>query len=748
MTGLDQREADPIRCESEPIHIPGAIQPHGFLLAFGQVDMRVQHISANLPVLLNCEVDAILDQPLANILNTQEFLRVQEALRQPHFDESNPLPMTVGNREYEGLLHQHDGLIFLELEPISSPAQSDSMLNSRRLRRLQKARTLEDLQQVVVEEVRALTGFDRVVVYRFDDEGDGQVVAEDRHPEVDPYLELRFPASDIPAQARKLYEHNWIRLIPDARYEPVPLVPATRSDTGKPVDLSCAVLRSVSPVHREYIGYQGLRASMSVSLMQGDALWGLISCGHREPHYLPYQTRAACQTIGELMSLQINALQEKEAQQQREAKQDHLSRLVDAMHEADDEALIGLMSKGQDLLDVADASGAAILVGQHVLTVGDCPGDHEIKALAKWAESQMSDSGVFHTRCLPYELSEASAYAHLGSGLIAITLPKPVTNMVLWFRPELIKTVKWSGNPNKPLEADPTTGQLRPHPRRSFAVWQEQVRGRSKRWLPGDIYAVKDLRRSAIEIDLALQVAREREAVRARDEIVAVVSHDLRNPMTIVTMQAGIMQRMVVGDQRESSKRLLSAINIIQTVATRMNSMIGDLLDLSKIESGRFQISPQLHDASSLVHQAAQLLHTLAETKSIQLTTHAEEGVVLYADAERLFQVLSNLISNGVKFTPAGGSIEVFITRENNHACFSIKDSGVGISSEALEHIFDRYWHVKTGNPTGTGLGLFISKGIVEAHGGRIWAVSSPGQGSTFHFTLPLANPSQEPAAN
>ncbi|AYN94609.1 GAF domain-containing protein [Pseudomonas sp. LTJR-52] len=739
MTGHDQREADPIRCESEPIHIPGAIQPHGYLIAFREADTRVQHISANLPTLLDCKADAVLGQPLAKILNAQALSQVKQALRQPDFDEVNPLLLTVGGHEYEGLLHQHDGLIFLELERAQPTSPSDGVLNSRALRRLQKVRTLADLQQVVVEEVRALTGFDRVVVYRFDNEGDGQVVAEARDPEVDPYLELRFPASDIPAQARKLYEHNWIRLIPDARYEPVPLLPPFRSETGQPVDLSCAILRSVSPLHREYIGYQGLRASMSVSLMQGDSLWGLISCGHREPHYLPYRIRAACQAIGELTSLQINALQERDAQQQREAKQEYLSRLVKAMHSAENEALIGLMYKGDDLLALADASGAAILVDQRVLVVGDCPGDTEIRALAQWAESQLGESGIFHTRCLPNELADASTYAHLGSGLMAITLPKPVTNMVLWFRPELVKTLKWSGNPNKPLEADPETGQLRPHPRRSFAVWREQVRGRSKRWLPGDIYAVKDLRRSAIEIDLALQVAREREAVRARDEIVAVVSHDLRNPMTIVTMQAGLMQRMIVGDQRESSKRLLSAINIIQTVATRMNSMIGDLLDLSKIESGRFQISSQPHDASSLVHQAVQLLQSLAETKSIQLKVHVEDDVILNADAERLFQVLSNLISNGIKFTPAGGSIEISVTREGSHACFSIRDSGIGISDDELEHIFDRYWHVKAGNPTGTGLGLFISKGIVEAHGGRIWAVSDPGQGSTFHFTLPLA---------
>jgi light-regulated signal transduction histidine kinase (bacteriophytochrome) len=747
MTGHDQCEADPIRCESEPIHIPGAIQPHGFLLAIRQDTKCVQHISANLPALLNAAADDILGQPLSAIIDSKAFSVIEKALAQADFDESNPLDLTVAEQHVEGLLHQHDNLIFLELELIQAPIVTDSLLSSRVIRRLQKVRTLEELQEIAVQEVRALTGFDRVVIYRFDDEGDGQVVAEARDPEMDPYLDLHFPASDIPVQARKLYEHNWIRLIPDARYTPVPLLPNLRPDTGQPLDLSYAVLRSVSPLHREYIGYQGLRASMSVSLMQGDALWGLISCGHRTPHYLSYRTRAVCQSIGELMSLQLAALIEKDAQQQREAKQEQLTRLAEAMAETEDEVLPCLTYKAHDLLKLAGASGAAILVNDRIMAVGDCPDKSEIRTLAKWVASRMGKEGLYHTRCLPSELEHANPYAHLGSGILAITLPKPATNMVMWFRPELIKTVKWSGNPHKPLEADPVTGQLRPHPRRSFAVWKEQVRGRSKRWLSGELYAVRDLRRSAIELDLARQVAKEREAVRARDEIVAVVSHDLRNPMTIVTMQAGIMQRMLVGDQRNSSKRLLSAINIIQTVATRMNNMIGDLLDISKIESGRFQISPQPHEAASLAHQAAQLLVSLAEAKAISLTVHAEDGILLNADAERLFQVLSNLVSNSIKFTPNGGEIEVSVSREDKHACFSIRDNGIGIPEDELVHIFDRYWHVHKGNPTGSGLGLFISKGIVEAHGGRIWAVSQPGQGSTFHFTLPLMDPGNDQPA-
>ncbi|TWI46312.1 light-regulated signal transduction histidine kinase (bacteriophytochrome) [Pseudomonas duriflava] len=733
MTVQNSIGTDLYACEKELIHIPGAIQPHGYFIAFQKTDLRVHSISANVEDLLKQPADKILAHTLQEVLPAAQASLVQAALSRPDPHEANPLPLTLSGQRLDGILRLQNNLVFLELETPQPDATSDTYSLAGTFERLQKARTLDALLDVTVKEIRALTQFDRVVIYRFDDEGDGQVIAEARDKEMDPYLGLYFPATDIPAQARTLYTRSKIRSIPEARYIPVPLL----SSEPEALDLTMSILRSVSPMHREYINHQGLRASMSVSLMQGDNLWGLISCGHRAPHYLSYRTRSICHSIGELLSLQITALLDNEAQHQRESKRSLLTCLAKAMRQENSGVLEGLAREEKALLEIADATGAAILVDNRIITVGKCPSETDIQGLDTWVSSRLNYKGMFHTRCLPAEYPSMADHA-AASGLLVLSLPRPTTNRVFWFRPELIQTINWSGNPHKPLEIDPSTGQLRPHPRRSFALWQERVRGRSQRWRAGELYAVCDLRRYAIEIDLARQVVREREAVRARDEIVGIVSHDLRNPMTIVMMQAGVMQRVLAGDQRESSRRLSSSLQIIQSATARMSSLIGDLLDTSKIEAGRFQVTLQPQEAAPLVQQAILLQNSLAESKCISLIERAESGLIVQADAERLFQVLSNLIGNAIKFTSNGGNIEVVVQLRERDVLFEIRDTGIGIPPDVLPHIFDRYWHTGEGNPTGSGLGLFISKGIIEAHGGRIWANSQQGQGSTFAFTLPL----------
>src|SRR5690606_10914372 len=326
-----------------------------------------------------------------------------------------------------------------------------------------------------------------------------------------------------------------LRIIPDSAYTPVPLIPELRPDTGAPLDLSGSVLRSVSPVHREYLRNFGSQASLSISILRGDALWGLITCGNGRPRFVPYELRSACEAIGQLVSLQISALEELEVRKRWEARRGPLRELAQAMEAVGQDPLLSVAERPEGLLTAIEACGAAGVSADQIRTGGVCPSPGHLRLLADWVRER-AHRGVYSTHRLPAEFPTSSGAQACASGLLALVMPRQERYVLLWFRPEVVQTVNWSGNPDKAASYEPETQKL--HPRRSFELWKEQVKGQSAPWDTTDLQAAADLRRSVIEADLAHQVLREQAAVRARDELVAVVSHDLRNPIGLISLQA------------------------------------------------------------------------------------------------------------------------------------------------------------------------------------------------------------------
>ncbi|WP_395602309.1 ATP-binding protein [Pseudomonas sp. A1230] len=727
-------------CADEPIRFPGAIQPHGLLLTLSEPALEIIQVSANVETLLGRAPEALIGQPLVDLLGEVHTAQVREALQQAAFFDAPRLYLHLNGTAFEGLLHRHQGVLILELEIHVENFQPRNVAGSqtnlgRMLQRLQAATTLQALYDISVKEIQAITGYDRVLIYRFEEEGHGQVIAEASDPSMEVFNGLFFPASDIPEQARELYRTNWLRIIPNADYQPVPLVPKLRPDTQTPLDLSFATLRSVSPIHCQYMKNMGVLSSMSISLLKGDKLWGLISCGNRQPLHVPHELRTACQTIGQVLSLQISAMEALEVSRQREEKVEALALLNQAMIDSPQNVFDGLANQPQVLMALADAGGVAIIEDKQLHRYGNCPEPEDIRALHKWL--QESAEPVFASHHLASVYPPAAQYPHVASGVLAMSLPKPVDNGVLWFRAEVKENINWSGDPRKPLDLENSDSGMRLRPRTSFEIWKVEMAGISAKWSHGDLFAANDLRRSALENDLARQVRREQEAVRARDELVAVVSHDLRNPMTVISMLCGMMQKAFSSDGPHTSRRISTAIDTMQQAAGRMNTLLEDLLDTSKIDAGRYSITPQKLDVSQMFEEAQALLAPLALDKDISISFAADPDLRIHADPERLFQVLSNLVGNAIKFTPRLGSVGVHAKSVGNEIVFIVRDSGEGIPKEHLPHVFDRYWTVKEGNPTGTGLGLYISQGIVEAHGGQIFADSEPGQGSEFRFTVP-----------
>lgn len=732
-------QVDLSNCDREPIHIPGTVQPHGVLFVVGEPALTVTHVSENISGFFEIPADTVIGRTLADVLGEDAAARLSEALQYANLDAVNPVRLDIDDEHYDGIVHRHEGATFVELEPVADAAEAGAgRLLREALIGIQSADDLPSLCQSLVVEVQRLTGYERTLLYRFDEQGHGYVDAEVKEAELEAYLGLHYPASDIPRQARQLYEKNWLRIIPDARYTPARILPALTERNEDPLDLSFSVLRSVSPIHLEYMANMGVRASMSVSLIVRGQLWGLISCAnHSGPRSVSFKHRSACEVLGRLASIQIAALEDRHLAMQRAARRDTIENLSRAMHKASlsEDVLDTLIARPDALLQLVGAEGVAAIIGERLAKCGRTPDEEWITKLSAWLDGKQES--VFTTHSLAAEFPDAPEDS--ASGLLSLVLPGAPRRRLLFFRPELVKTVHWGGDPNKPAQAAP--GE-RLHPRLSFELWKEEVRLQSARWTPSDIEAADELRRHIIETDLERQVQKEHQAVQARDDLLAVVSHDLKNPLSIIQMQATLLVMTVDSVVAGPVRRVRACADRIRRSVDQMDSLILNLHDLGRIEAGRFSINVRPENTEDMIREALLTLGSLAESRGIKVKKENINPLPVIADRDRFFQVLSNLIGNAVKFTPKGGWISISAEEVNEEAVISVADNGSGIAAEELPEIFDRYWRGrKQGSARGSGLGLFIVKGIVEAHGGRVWAESSADAGTTVCFTLPRPSP-------
>ena len=513
---IDFGATDLTNCDHEPIHIPGSIQPHGVLLTLDVSDFNIIQAGGDTVGLLGSPAGVILGRPVAEVLSLPQQDRLRDLL-----EANRPMRRPVHAFMLETcdggaadlIAHVSGGLLVLELDPRRNPNPDDAMaLVQSMVRRVQRADLLQPVCDAIATEVRNATGFDRVMVYRFSPDGSGMVVAEARGPDVDTFLGLRYPASDIPKQARALYLANWIRYIPDARYAPAAITPSLNPLTGQPLDLSRSLLRSVSPVHRQYLANMGVASSFSLSLIVGGKLWGLVACHHPAPRYLPHRLRDACELFIEIISAHLEL---KLAAERLEA-QLHSARLYDAIvarMSREPNLADGLIRYRPNLLDFIPATGVALWIDGQFSATGVTPRAEQIKGLVAWLNESISE-GVFQTDCLASLFPPARGFADVASGMLALSVSKTPRDYVLWFRPEISKTVTWAGNPAKFAQADTDAPTL--SPRQSFAAWIESVNLHASPWLDIEIDAAHRLRMSLHEVVLRQfeQSTREHEAAR------------------------------------------------------------------------------------------------------------------------------------------------------------------------------------------------------------------------------------------
>lgn len=497
MTYVDPAEHSPAHrppadldtCAQEPIHIPGAIQPHGILLALDEPGLRIVMASANVGAMLGVAADDALGLPVGDLLGEELGTRAVD-----HADAVRGEPLSVRlpsvpldaadagslrGRWVEVAIHRSGKRIVVEIEAVAPDSVMLSYQSARSaMARLVDSRTVPQLADRLAQEIRAVTGFDRVMVYRFDQDWNGEVIAEDRREDLNPFLGLHYPATDIPAQARRLYTVNWIRLIADISYRPVPMVPVLDPATEQPLDLSFSTLRSVSPIHVEYLSNMGVSASMSVSLIVDGQLWGLIACHHYSgPHRPSHEARAASEFLGQIAS---QMMAERERTDERDAAyrgQTLLSELTAAMVGSGERILEELV-QNRATRDVVEAQGVALYFNGEITTAGLVPPEpvlHRIAALLRRPDGEANAS--HHLAGLDPELEQ-----HSDTAAGAMVVGSAADRWFMWFRPEMPRVVEWGGDPANAKLYSGEGPDVRLSPRKSFDAWQAVVRHHSHPW--------------------------------------------------------------------------------------------------------------------------------------------------------------------------------------------------------------------------------------------------------------------------
>lgn len=742
---------DLIACEQEPIHIPGSIQPHGVLLSLEEPSLRILQASANATDLFGGELSSLLGSPFPGLWSSEHGVALKESLRSPSL-ERNPLylrSLTIDGskadaRCYRAIAHRYRGALLLELEEANTtePVSFQSLYPpvAKFLSQSQETSTLVELSQFAAEEIRRMTGFDRVLVYRFDPEWHGHVIAESRDEEFTSYLDLWFPASDIPAQARELYRLNRLRLIADVNYKPVSLIPALDSRTKAPLDLSFAALRSVSPVHIEYLKNMGIGASMSISILRDGQLWGLISLHHKTARIVPFEVRLACDLLGQAFSTQLAARESQVEYEHRLHLKSIATRLLGYM--AEEERFInGLTNHPDDLLAFGEAAGAAVLFEGRCTLLGATPSEDDVFRLADWIASQREEE-VFYTDRLSLTMPNSETLSNAASGVLAISISKLYRSYVLWFRPEVIQTVKWSGDPRKPVESD-EKGTMRLHPRKSFETWRETVRGRSVPWRSSEIESAAELRNAVVGI--VLRKAEElaslsAELQRSNKELEAFsysVSHDLRAPFRHIGGYTELLRDHLMSVTDETTSRYLSTI---EKAAESAGTLVDNLLNFSRI--GRSQLHVVAVDMRRLMEEVKSEFSPDEEARCIKWTIASLP--VVQGDPVLLRLVWQNLISNALKYTRVRPETQIAIgcEEQEREVVFFVRDNGVGFNQRYAGKLFGVFQRLHSQEEfEGTGIGLANIRRAIGKHSGRTWAEGELGQGATFYFSLPRRIP-------
>lgn len=731
-------------CESEPIHIPGSIQPHGFLIAIHDQQQSIDFCSGNVADFIGFTHAQLLGKNIDALFTGQSAQPFQDYLTRTASHADIPLKITINEVALECVSHKSGSMIVLEFEKETKEAtdsQSIYIQTRRFINHIETSNTLKSLCQNVTDEIRKITGFDRVMVYRFDEQYNGEVFAESRNDAIESFLGLHYPHTDIPAQARELYLKNLLRLITDVNYTPVPVFTIDDGST-KNLDMSHAGLRSVSPIHVQYLQNMGVGATLTISLLHEQKLWGLIACHHYSPKYVSNASKVSAKLQGHFLTSQIRV---REANEEYIVSQDvdrSLQVLTAGNMQIDRDTLTELAAS-PDLLNICHASGVAIMVDDTIYKGGQVPADSDIMSLARWVTGNMNGS-PFCTDKLSSVYPAGTTLYDKAAGIIFHSLGG--RNSITWFRHETEKEVHWGGDPEKAILKD----EKGLHPRKSFALWKEIVKGKSNSWLKPEQNAAENfthfLGKQLHLMFITEEEARYRalshklqEANAELENINWISAHDLKEPLRKIQVFAS----RILDDDIEIPANIINDVTRMRSAAQRMQLLLYDLISYSRVV--KFNDAMTAIDLNEILAKVCGDINEEIEESKGHITT--DHLPVVQGHAFLLSQLFQNLLRNALKFRRPGVPPVIHITYSlhNNgkedsplpgiklYHEIDVQDNGIGFKNEYKDSIFDVFTRLN-GNDKyeGSGIGLALCKKIMLNHEGAISAEGEEGVGAVF----------------
>jgi len=720
-------------CDKEPIHIPGKIQSHGFLVAVDKNSLSITYISENVKVFLAEEAKSLLNKQLSVLnqfikqqdpaFNIEELLKL--GIIRKSFDAISPHPVEINGLSFYLIISSSESDWLLEFEPVtlqfdiqrSIGRSASSMLQGKSISALLKGAALE---------VKKLINYDRIMIYKFLEDGHGEVVAEEKEADLEPFFGLHYPASDIPKQARALYKLNLIRLIADVNITDSPILTFKENEA---LDLTNGSLRAVSPIHIQYLKNMGVHSSFSISLIAHGELWGLIACHNYSPKFIDYKAREGAKLIGQILSSALEYRQEEEDAAVIEQFKSTANILLEHLNR--DKYLVqAVTTHKRTILDATKASGVAIIFENELKTIGNVPTEEEIGELVEWLKTT-NDESIYYTHRLPEIHSPAKKYKSIASGLLSCMLNKEMGEMIIWFKPEIITTVNWAGNPEK-AAVPSENGLLGLSPRKSFETWSQVVNNTSEKWMAEEIASVlrireiiiTDINKKANEIRLLNE--KLQAAYEELDTFSYTVSHDLRTPLTSIKTYAELLLKNKSID--ENGQKMLGRILI---GADKMNFLIKEILNLARV--GRSEINFETVDMESLLKEIKGEVWSAFKADCTELVLGQLPDIK--GDKTMIAQVFTNLIGNAVKYSAMVDKpkVEVSAYIDGGETIYAVKDNGIGIDNRYYDRVFELFKRMDNVKEIeGTGVGLAIVKRVVEKHNGRVWFESKLNVGSTF----------------
>lgn len=650
----DLTDVDLTNCDREPIHLLGRVQSFGFLVAVSS-DWIVGHASVNVDQYLGVEAEALIGEPLStyiaaptihairNRLQTLNHSGGRERLRDLVLD-------TEKSERFDVTIHviEETATTVLEFERSrsSDSPEEELLLVRSALPRLSKHNSIERLCRDGARYLQFMTGFDRVMVYQFLPDDSGQVIAEARQSRLEPFLGLRYPATDIPKQARALYRRHTLRLIANVAEDGIAVVPG-RGANGRPLDLSSSVLRSVSPIHLEYLRNMGVGASMSVSIVINGELWGLFACHHEAPLVVDHVKRGVAEMFGELFSLMLaNRINDDERKSDDEVRR--LTNKFSASISPDTDPMVAMGPMLEQFSKLLGADGFAIVIDKERRTFGNAPSVDKVSRLVRFLNTA-SANRIYSSHHIGSLFPGTENPGDDAAGLLAIPISRSPRDYIIFFRREVIKSVTWAGNPDKPVEYGPNGARLTP--RKSFEAWRDEQRGHSEIWTASDIRIAEQLRMVMLEVVLRFtdEVARERKSAQERQELlIAELNHRVRNILSLV--------KGIISQSRGTQLSVDDYINILDT---------------------RIQSLARAHDQITQQNWAAASLHKMIEVEAASYLGESRERIRITGEDCRLESdafatmalVMHELTTNSAKYgalSSSAGHVEITTRMEDD----------------------------------------------------------------------------------